>query len=359
MMDTKVLEWLMKNADAPIRYRIAREFLQDKKVVKKIERELLENPAVELCLMDLKVKNPPQHRSMEHGSFDFCLENSLPKAVNLGLHGGLPQMADAVNFYINNMKKTVSPYRKEQSFFAILTANILSLADIKDKQTLKYMLGSLDEIYSFTQKKIYDFYLSTEEKKELTKTPKIWKNNEYFIKPELIREYGFSYPLIYDILGLHKLYDLNNPEVDKKIEDIIGYISTDIFHSKVADGYGILVEENGSYHSMGWDPKYPGWFDVADYMEKESVSKLLFFAQYIAKYPVALKTKWFIKLINCFEKYKTDSGTYIFPKEWMKESTGYAVQGHHMSLGENRRKRDWLEIESTFYVQLLNKNKIG
>jgi hypothetical protein len=37
---------------------------------------------------------------MEHGSFDFCLENALPKAVQPGLHGGLPQMKDALEFYL-------------------------------------------------------------------------------------------------------------------------------------------------------------------------------------------------------------------------------------------------------------------
>jgi hypothetical protein len=354
MINTKICEWLINNADTPIRYRVFRELLHNEKAARKIEGELFENPVVSLWLKNLKPNMPPQHRSMEHGSFDFCLENALPKAINLGLHGGLPQVVDAVNFYLNNMKKTIIPYRKGQFFFAILTANILSLADIKDKQTLQYMLGSLDEMYNFVQKKTYDIYISEEKRNELTKVPKNWKNSEYFIKPELIKEYGFSYPLIYDILGLHKLYDLKNPQVNKKIDSIINYISTDEFHKKISDGYGILVEENGAYHSMGWDPKYPGWFDVVNYMEKGNVPKLLFFAQYIVKYPSALKTKWFIDLINCLEKYKTVSGTYIFPKEWMKESSGYAVQGHHISFGESRHKKNWLEIESTFYVQLLH-----
>jgi hypothetical protein len=168
--------------------------------------------------------------------------------------------------------------------------------------------------------------------------------------------------LIYDILGLYRLYDLKNPEIDKKLNDVISYISTDEFHSKISDGYGILIEgkyESGNniYHGMGWDPKYPGWFDAADYMENINAPKLLFFAEYISQYPIARKTKWFNDLLDYLEKYRMESGTYIFLKEWLPEKSGYAVGGFHMSFGENRRKKIWLETESTFYMQLLRQNE--
>jgi len=37
MTNTKICDWLMDNADAPIRYRAALEFLKDKKTAKTIE----------------------------------------------------------------------------------------------------------------------------------------------------------------------------------------------------------------------------------------------------------------------------------------------------------------------------------
>lgn len=64
------------------------------------------------------------------------------------------------------------------------------------------------------------------------------------------------------------------------------------------------------------------------------------------------------RFMNYLEKYRTDNGTYIFPKEWLKETQGYAVKVHHMSYGENRRKKIWLEIESTFLIQLLRQSKL-
>jgi hypothetical protein len=149
------------------------------------------------------------------------------------------------------------------------------------------------------------------------------------------------------------LYSLKKPEVDEKIDSIIRYISTDAFHNTVADGHGILESSEKKYHAVGWDPKYPGWLDVKGYIENINAPKLLFFAQYISKYPPARKTKWFSDLLEYLGTYKTESGTFIFPAEWLKEQQGYAVLGNHLSFGENRKKKNWREIESTFYVQLL------
>jgi hypothetical protein len=261
------------------------------------------------------------------------------------------------------MKHTIAPYRdgkgqlyKDRRFYAIITANFLSLADIQDEPTLKFMLGSLDEMYNFTKMKNYDIYITEKEVEKLKGIPKIWVNRK-FINPEITQEHGFLYPLIYDIVGLHKLYGLNDSTVNKKINEVIKYISTDDFNSKIENGYGILINPNKVYHSMGWDPKYPGWFDVKKYMENGYVPGLLFFALHISNYPVAVKTKWFNNLLKYLDKYKTENDTYIFPKEWLQEKTGYAVCGSHMSFGENRRKKIWAEIESTFYMQLLNMNK--
>ena len=71
--------WLMDNADAPIRYRTARELLHDSVAAHLLEGELLAHPVVLLWLAHLKPQTPPQHRWKEHGSFDDCLENAIFK----------------------------------------------------------------------------------------------------------------------------------------------------------------------------------------------------------------------------------------------------------------------------------------
>ena len=258
-------------------------------------------------------------------------------------------------YYCNNKIETSYFEGAYRSNTLGIIENFLTLADLNNKAVRNYMLGSLDELYGFVSKGDYNIYVSHEERDKLKVVPAIWKNKK-FIKRSLVEKFGFCYPLIYDIVGLHKLYGVINSETDKKINTIIEYISTDEFHNKISDGYGILISGDKKYHSMGWDSKYPGWYDVAEYMENVSAPKLLFFAQYISKYPPARKTKWFNDLLGYLDKYKTDCNRYVFPAEWLKEKQGYAVQGNHISFGENRRKKNWREIESTFYVQLLNQN---
>jgi hypothetical protein len=87
---SKSIDFLLENADTPIRYRVLREFLNDEKAAKELEPELLRNDVVSYWLKNLKPESPPQHRFTDHGSFDFCFENAMLKCVGLGLHGGLP-----------------------------------------------------------------------------------------------------------------------------------------------------------------------------------------------------------------------------------------------------------------------------
>ncbi|MCL2060331.1 MAG: hypothetical protein FWH01_14990 [Oscillospiraceae bacterium] len=357
-------DWLMENADAPIRYRVLREFLKDEKTAGNMEAELLGNPAVVHWLKNLKPETPPQHWSMEHGSFDFCMENALPKLVQLGLHGGLAPLADAVQFYIAKME-AVSPdmtYRSNDlfslgtantGFISIIITNFLMLAGFTNACITDYMLGSLDVLANFVNKGDCDIYADDDVRQKMKAVPVIWKDKK-FIKPQLVDAFGFCFPLIYDIVGLHKLYGLINEETDRKIDAVIEFISTDVFHHIIADGYGILHSGGNKYHSMGWDPKYPGWLGVAEYMENVNAPKLLYFAQHISRYPPARKSKWFADLLGYLDSFKTVNGTHKFPAGWLKEQKGYAVQGSHISFGENRKKKNWREIESTFYVSLLN-----
>ena len=372
MIDIKICEWLMDSADAPIRYRVARELLKDERLANQIEPELFGNSTVKAWLKKLKLENYLQNPNiceMAHGAPDYHLENSMNKIVQLGLYAEMPPVIDAVQCYIDVIKNTPlrKPYRKDaighyhgQDF--LIPANMLMLGCFKNDALFEYMLGSLDELYDFTSKGDCNIYISSDERAKLKGVPPNWADIKHFTKPELFDKYGLCWLLIYDVIGLTKLYGVHSAETDKKIDAVIRFISNDNFHNTIPDGYGIIITTGKTkYKGCGWDPKYPGWFDVSDYIESADnhsgdISKLLFFAMHIVKYPAALKTKWFADLLCCLEKYRTDSGTYQFPKEWLLEKTGYAVLGNHMSFGEKRHKRNWCEIESTFYMQLLKQN---
>ncbi len=356
MVETAIDAWLMDNADAPIRYRTARELLYDFQAIKALEPALLKHTAAGQWLRNLKPILPPQHRWLEHGSFDYCLENAMLKAVQLGLHGGLPQLKDAAGYTLAKMKTADELPQKRRDFTtAILTSNLLSLAHIEDDAVRRVMLAGLDEMHRFARLNTVDIYLNDEERKSLPGVPVCWKDKP-MIKPALVRDYGFAYPLLYDIVGMHSLYRLRDSAVDQKIGDIIRYISTDAFHRAVGDGYGILPEGGGVYHAMGWDPKYPGWFGVAEYLQTVHAPRLLFFALHASRYPTARETKWYRELLHCLGTYQTAEGRFLFPARWLPEKQGYAVMGSHLSFGETRRKKGWREIESTFFMRLLMRN---
>ena len=380
MFSMKICNWLMDHADAPIRYRVAREILSDESATKGVEAELLEHSAVGLWLKNLTSADPMQHHatSMAHGSMDSCLENALYKCTRLGLHGGLQPLIDATEYYIATLKNNVGrPYRDD--FNKIVTAGLFAMAGIEDEVFLACKLGLLDEMYYFAKQNRYDIYISEEERAGLAGVPLNWRSREDFIKKDLASKFGTwcPFPLIYDIMGLYGLYGLGEEGINQKINTVLSYISNDNFHSKITDGYGITISNESHitgksdygknlYRGMGWSPHYPGWFDVPDYIanavvsvghtRKPYVPRLLFFAEVVSHYPVAVKTRWFSKLLAHLENYKTEAGTYLFPKEWLPEKTGYAVCGFHMSYGENRRKKNWCEIESTFYMLLLQQN---
>ncbi|MBE0600206.1 MAG: hypothetical protein IH607_00345, partial [Firmicutes bacterium] len=314
----------------------------------------LSHPLAALWLQHLSPHEPAQHRWMEHGSFDFCLENAALKLVQLGLHGGLPQVRDAVGYYLAKMEHAAQQMPVRQDFVsAILTANVLSLLQVESDAVSRFMLQSLEEMADFAVRGDLDIYLSAEERRSLTGIPACWTTQKSFIKPELIRECGYAFPLLYDIVGMHSLYRLGNREVDRQIDTVVRWIAADAFHLAIDDGYGILVTGKRSYLAMGWDPKCPGWCSVTDYIQNKPVPQLLLYALHASRYPAMRQTGWYGDFLKTLEGYRTVGGRYAFPAPWLLEAKGYAVLGRHLSFGENRRKKNWREIESTFYMHFL------
>ncbi|NTV88889.1 MAG: hypothetical protein HGA22_00765 [Clostridiales bacterium] len=230
----------------------------------------------------------------------------------------------------------------------IIASNLLS-AGYMDSSIIDFMIGSLDGLSSFTDRKSYDIY--SEDRSLFKGLPKVWKEAP-LINPQLNIEYGYCYPLAYDLAGLSSMYKLRNNIINKKIDSVIDYLLCDEFHDKISDGYGIVCTTRGRYYSMGWDPKLPGYSHSGDFDASgvKSHSKLLFYAELASRYPLAVQSDWYRSVICHLEQFKVEKGTYCFPNEYLKEQSGYAIQGSHMGLGENRRNKAWREIESTFIM---------
>lgn len=74
------------------------------------------------------------------------------------------------------------------------------------------------------------------------------------------------------------------------------------------------------------------------------------FFELFSRFGVARESIWFQDALSMLEQSRTERGTYRFPSDHLKEKRNsyHLYGGAHMGLGENRRKRDWIEVESTF-----------
>jgi hypothetical protein len=208
----------------------------------------------------------------------------------------------------------------------------------------------LDTLSGFASLCNYDLY---DDPGKFKGIPTAFKSRQV-IRPELYGGGNYRYPLIYDMYGLAAMVGKDGPVVDEKIDEVIRYIMTPEYHQTVAEGYGIVVSPDGRYYSMGWDVKLPGFLGITSETDKQA-PLLLHRLDLMAHFPGAVKHEWFSNALRHLEKFQTEKGTYLFPRHYLREGTGYFVSGMHMSLGENRRTRNALELESTFRMMLMKK----
>jgi hypothetical protein len=207
---------------------------------------------------------------------------------------------------------------------------------------LKFAIKRINTIHDFTRHMDFDIY---DDPANHNGVPKPFRNRP-IIKPSVACGNVCKLPLIYDIVALAEAYGRVCAEVKQKIDSIIGYILSPGYNT-VVSGYGILSAGPRKYYSMGWDCKKP-FNDSQDY-SYPNLHRLLLYS----RFPAAVRGAWFMNAIDFLTQYKTKNNTYIFPKDYLRETDSNWVLGSHMSLAENRRKKDWIEIESTFYMQKL------
>jgi hypothetical protein len=109
-----------------------------------------------------------------------------------------------------------------------------------------------------------------------------------------------------------------------------------------------MVTNGKSYYGMGWDVALPGYFgfDQPDL----AVNDLVLRTETLARFALVRAHPWFQAALAHLERFRTPQGTYRFPSAYLIERTGYGVSGYHMGLGEERRRRVALEVESTFWM---------
>jgi hypothetical protein len=65
----------------------------------------------------------------------------------------------------------------------------------------------------------------------------------------------------------------------------------------------------------------------------------------MSHFEIARKSKWFHDCLNYFEQFKTEKGTYIFPKEYLHKKYIEAAFLKEMNMSLKRNERELLKRE--------------
>lgn len=327
-------EWLIENAAPVICYRTLAELMDvsDTKLLQRNIAAVLSLPQTQKRLALLKNLD----FSRIHGSNSTYLENVLPMLSDFGLHyeiDAFRQVADSC------MASTKLSYELLSYYDRIIACPFLLRSKIPHIGLLDFAIERIHTIHDFTKHMNFDIY---DDIKDYKGVPKSFQNRP-LIKPALAYGDKCKLPLIYDIAAMAEVYHGVPPGVQEKIDNIINYVLSPEYDI-VECMYGILSAGQRKYYAMGWDCKKP--FNDNQGYSNPNLHRLLLYSHF----PTAVKSMWFQNAMDYLMQYRTQNGTFIFPKAYLPETDSNWILGSHMSLMENRRQKQWIEIESTFYM---------
>jgi len=328
-------QWLMEVASPVIRYRTLTELIQttNKALLQDTLAEVLALPQTQKRLTSLA--NLDYNRA--HGANGTYLENVLPMLGDFGLHYGMKPFDQA-----SKKMSELIPIISNCGYDKLVAYPFLLRAGFPWEGLLDFAIERIDTVYDFTRHGNYDIYDNVA---DYPRVPKGFHDRPV-IKPAIASAEAIRLPLIYDMVMLAAVYGRVPAETQLKIDNIVNYVISNDYDA-IKTGYGILCAAPGKYYSMGWDCLKP--FNYNRFYSNQNFQRLLLYAQF----PTAVKTKWFSHAVDYMAQFRTPAGTYIFPPSFLGESDSNWVLGVRNSLAENRRKKKWIEIESTFYMRKL------
>jgi hypothetical protein len=193
----------------------------------------------------------------------------------------------------------------------------------------------IDALAEAVSDRNFDIYASPE---EAERVPGAWREKMIY-KPDRYREDRvFRLPCCWDLYGLAH-WTPESTEQRSRIDLILEYLSDERFQ--------------GTPGGYVWDrPRRTCYAAGRVVLAVATPERRVLFLELAAGFEVCRRSSWFQSGLADLERYRTERGTWLLPASYLKEKrNGYYIYGgDHMGLGENRRRKDWREIESTFRV---------
>ena len=281
---------------------------------------------------------------------DTCIEKFFPLIIEMGFKVGIPifdeKMAPVINLF-----KYLYAYANESEYcfyYSLMLHRFFFISGCLFPEVIESLEKRLNAINKAAKENIFDIY---QDEKSLPKKPKIW--DEIGVLKNELNPFTFSadkpLPTIYDIWSLAYYTNLcTYTEKTKKINDIVTYILDPEFQ-KIREGYGLIWDETlRIYHSCGWSPTLP-LYEIENRPIQSCPYPLLDYLDFMSYFKIAHKSKWFHDCLNHFEQFKTEKGTYIFPKEYLRKKyiDKAFLNETNMSLKRNERELLKCELVST------------
>ena len=352
MNHKELIDWLFENGDAIIRYRTATELAEDKAEynISSLRTHLMKTPKAHYWMKCLKDK---RRLNYIHGSYDYCFENAMGKLIFMGIKAGFNKLEDSSKSYVKWLKESLEAVSDEpienpvDYFYENLIASFLAASGFKDIEPVRsFVIERINLIYDFTKDNNFSIYADKANYIGISSAFDAHK----FIDPELYIDGKFKLPWIHDLLAFSAFYK----EFPDKIDQILSYILNEEYQ-KFPEDYGIVMAGVKRYTVLGWNVWLPGFFNFEgnEFHKQNIVTRMML----MSPFKVARKSKWYKGCLKHLKQFKQANGTYLFPKEYLKEqNNSYFITGFHMGLGENRKEKEGLALESTFWMlKLLDK----
>jgi hypothetical protein len=329
------IQWLLHTGGAVVRYRTAVELLGE-----------AEDPGDVLALSEVQrwlnlLGTGPVH----HGR-DAAAENCLAKLAEYGLQAGIPTLDEKVLPYCRP-----EACKTDYDHF-ILLPFLIRLGYGEQPVVKGWFQQRLHALIKTADLGQYDIYMEDADKPPSVRDKRIYK-------PEFYQEYIL--PSCYDFYALAYAYDVY-PQVRPQIDAVVayffdaryqttpgGYLWNAALRRHYAAGRGYLATFPLIVEVPAWQAAPSMTASGTGGMVYPDAARLLLYMEAGAHLPKVRHSQWLQLHLEHLNGYQTPQGRFAFPRGYLLEREGYYLySGSHMGLAENRRNREWVEVESTF-----------
>lgn len=344
---TRALNWLYDAGNPVLKLWAAERLGVQADELERLRAEMLRHPTVQYwlhCLLAFMEK------PALHGMVDTCLENSMRKVLLFGMReDDDPRLAALNRQVLEKLAHQIAhPYWLNPVDYTIM-ASYLAAMGHTEQPVLDAIRERLDSSLEFRTLGGCDMHIDPAGYPAIPAA----RRRHPLIAPKYNEGNRYRFPLVYDLFSYASLpVPLAGDEaVTYKIVAVIDIV-LDERYQRLPWGYGLIFVPPNKYYSMGWSVHLPRF--VAEEESRISVGGSVWWAEAMARYPAAARSGWFRRMMEHLEGFHTKDGFWKFPAGYLTEGCHYFVAAGHMGLGENRKEKDALKLESTAWMLRIN-----